>query len=62
MYIDKFEEIRSLINKFGYTQSVEDIANLDTNTKQKVSQYRLLLKEINKAIKNGILNKNGIKL
>ena len=61
LYIDKFEQIKLLIIKFGHQHSVEDIANLNDSTKQIVSHNQLLLKEINKAIENGTLTKNGIK-
>lgn len=61
LYIDEFEKIKSLIIKFGHHQSVEDIANLNDSTKQIVHHNQLLLKEINKAVENGTLTKNGIK-
>lgn len=61
LYKTNFEHIKTLINKYGYKQAIEDISNINLDLKQGILENLLLLKEINKGIIKGIIKINDIK-
>lgn len=53
LYRTDFDRIYNLIKKFGYKQSIEDIARIgDESLKRDIFDNSLLLQEINKAIRD----------
>lgn len=61
LYKNKFSIIETLINKFGYRHSIEEISQLDGNLTRLILDNSLLLKEINRAICIGVLKLNDLK-
>lgn len=59
LYIDNFDDIRDMINKYGSKSAIEDIMKIDPVLRSDVLNNRQLLAQINKGIDNGWLIKSS---
>lgn len=60
LYKNNFSKIVGFINEFNIKGAIEDISNLDPSLKLLINSEILLLKEINRAIKELKLKKEDI--
>ena len=61
LYKQEFEAIKNMIQRFGHKHAIEDISNIDKELTGRISENRLLIQQINRAISIGMYTRDDIK-